>query len=112
MRLVGTAQKGIGFRPDHKPRQGDRFGGGSRITVDDTGISRTVYTIIGGKGLCMVQLQLSRGDLNAQWLVPNVAHHTSLAITGGTGAYDGARGTAVATQISASKTRSNVTLRG
>ena len=111
LRLLGTAQKGIGFQPDHKPRQGDRIGGGSRIAGDDTGISRTVCTILGGKGLCTVQLQLSRGDLSAQGLVPNRANHTPLAITGGTGAYNGARGTAIATQITQSKTRFTVTLR-
>ena len=32
LHLVGTIQKTIGFAPDHPPRQGDRFGGGSEIT--------------------------------------------------------------------------------
>ena len=35
LHLVGTIQKTIGFAPDHPPRQGDRFGGGSEITGDD-----------------------------------------------------------------------------
>jgi hypothetical protein len=111
LHLVGTAQKGIGFSPDHKPHQGDRFGGGSRITGDDTGISRTVCTVIGKRALCTLQVQLSTGKLSAQGLVPDRADHTPIAITGGTGAYDGARGTAVATQLSQTKTRLTITLR-
>lgn len=111
LHLVGTAQKGIGFSPDHAPRQGDRFGGGSKISGDDNGTSRTVCTIIGKRGLCALQVQLSNGKLSAQGLVPNRADHTPIAITGGTGAYQGARGTAVATQISKTKTRLTVTLR-
>jgi hypothetical protein len=111
LQLVGTAQRGIGFAPDHKPHQGDRIGGGSRITGDDTGISRTVCTRIGKKALCTLQVQLSKGKLSAQGLVPDVADHTPIAITGGTGAYAGARGTAVATQVSQTRTRLTVTLR-
>jgi hypothetical protein len=110
LHLVGTAQKGIGFGPDHKPQQGDRIGGGSKITGDDTGISRSVCTRIGKKAICTVQLQLSTGTLSAQGLVPDRADHTPITITGGTGTYDGARGTAVATQISQTRTRLTVTL--
>ena len=111
LHLVGTAQKGIGFSPDHEPHQGDRFGGGSKISGDDTGISRTVCTIIGKRGLCTLQVQLSKGKLSAQGLVPDRADHTPIAITGGTGAYNGARGTAFATQVSRTKTRLTVMLR-
>jgi hypothetical protein len=111
LHLVGTAQKNIGFGPDHEPRQGDRIGGGSEITGDDTGVSRSVCTIIGKRGLCNVQLQLSRGKLSAQGLVPNETDHTPIPITGGTGTYDGASGTAFATQISRTKTRFDITLR-
>lgn len=110
LHLVGTAQKGIGFSPDHDPRQGDRFGGGSRITGDDTGISRSVCTLVGKKGLCAIQLHLSRGILSAQGLVPERTDQTPIAITGGTGAYNGAGGTALATQLSQTKTRFDVTL--
>jgi hypothetical protein len=111
LHLVGTIQKNIGFAPDHPPRQGDRFGGGSVITGDDTGLQRSVCTIIGKRGLCNVQLQLSRGKLSAQGLVPNETDHTPIPITGGTGAYDGASGTAFATQITRTKTRFDITLR-
>ena len=102
LHLVGTIQKTIGFAPDHPPRQGDRFGGGSEITGDDTGVQRSVCTII--------QLNLSRGRLSAQGLVPNETDHTPIPISGGTGAYAGARGTAYATQLSATRTRFDVRL--
>ena len=36
LHLEGTAQKSIGFGPNHKPHQGDRIGGGSKITGDET----------------------------------------------------------------------------
>ena len=44
-------------------------------------------------------------------LVPQRADDSPIAITGGTGAYDGAGGTAVATQISQTETRFTVRLR-
>ncbi len=111
LHLVGTAQQGIGFAPDHNPpHQGDRIGGGATITGDETGISRTVCTRIGQKALCNLQIQLSKGKLSAQGLVPNVQDHTPIAITGGTGAYDGARGTAIVTQTSKTKSRITITL--
>jgi hypothetical protein len=111
LHLVGTVQPEIGFAPDHRLRQGNRIGGGSKITGDDTGISRTVCTRIGKKALCSLQIQLSRGKLSAQGLVPDRADHTRISIIGGTGAYDGARGTAIATQTSDTRTRLNITLR-
>ena len=52
LQLLATAQKGIGFSPDHKPSQGDRFGGGARITGDETGINRSVCTVIGNRAPC------------------------------------------------------------
>jgi hypothetical protein len=111
LHLLATAQKGIGFSPDHKPSQGDRFGGGARITGDETGINRSVCTVIGKRALCTIQLELSKGKLSAQGLVPDQADHTPIVITGGTGAYSGAGGKAVATQISPTKTRFTVRLR-
>jgi hypothetical protein len=85
LHLVGTAHKRIGIGPDRKPRHGDRSGGGSKIAGDDTGISRSVCTMIGKRALGAVQLQLSRGKPSAQGLVPQRADDTPLAITGGTG---------------------------
>jgi hypothetical protein len=114
LRLVATAQQGVGFAPGREPRQGDRFGGGSKITGDSAGIQRTVCTVIGERGesaICTIELRLTRGTLSAQGLVPQRADESPIAITGDTGAYDGAGGTAVATQISQTETRFTVRLR-
>lgn len=111
LHLVGTAQKAVGFGPERKPRQGDTIGGGSKIAGDDTGFSRTVCTIIAKKALCTIQLKLSGGRLIAQGLVPDRTDRTPIAITGGTAAYNGARGTVFATQVSQTRTRLNVKLR-
>lgn len=106
LKLIATEQKHIGFFPKHKPHQGSRFGFGDKITGDDTGVDRGVCTLIGKKALCNVQAQLSKGNLSLQGMVPlGKADHLPVAITGGTGDYDGAGGTAVVTDISSTKTR-------
>jgi hypothetical protein len=112
LNLVATAQKNIGFAPDHAPppRQGDRFGGGAKVTGDEAGIQRSVCTAIGKLAICNIQLDLSQGTLSAQGLVPNETDHTPIPITGGTGAYNGARGTVVSTQITPTKVEFTVTL--
>jgi hypothetical protein len=69
-----------------------------------------VYTVIGKEAICDIQMNLSQGRLSAQGLVPNETDHTPIPLTGGTGAYDGARGTIVSTQISATKVQFTVTL--
>lgn len=111
LRLLATAQRGIGFAPQGRPRQGDRFGGGAKISGDGTGLSRTVCTVIGKKALCNIQIMLPKGQLSVQGLVPQRADHTPMAIVGGTGAHSRARGTAIATQISENRTRFTVKLR-
>jgi hypothetical protein len=111
LRLVAEAQKGIGFAPERKPRQGDRFGGGAKISGDDTGFSRTVCTVIGKRALCNIQLELSKGQLSVQGLVPQRADRTPMAIVGGTGSHSRARGTAIATQVSETRTRFIVRIR-
>ena len=112
LHLVATAQRNIGFAPGHAPptRQGDRFGGGSRIAGDDTGSQRSVCTAIGERALCNVQMNLSRGRLSAQGLVPNQTDHTPIPLTGGTGAYNGAHGTILSTQVTPTKVRLTVRL--
>ena len=63
LRLVGTAQQAVGFAPDRGPRQGDRFGGGAKITGDSAGIQRSVCTVIGERGeeaICTTELRLTR----------------------------------------------------
>jgi hypothetical protein len=98
LHLTSTPQKGVGFGSfAHRPHQGDRFGFGGVITGDDTGYDRELCTTIGRGLVCTIQVQLSKGALTVQGIVPQTAKNTPLAITGGTGAYDGARGTALAT---------------
>jgi hypothetical protein len=60
--------------------------------------------------VCNVQVQLSKGTLSVQGIAPQRANNTPMAITGGTGAYDGARGTALVTDH-ANSTEITVTLR-
>src|SRR5437763_2099919 len=95
LHLVGTSLKKVGFFPKGKPHSGDRFGFGDRLSGDDTGFDRGVCTFIGGKALCNVQAQLSKGTLSLQGFVPQKVSNVPIAVIGGTGAYDGAGGTAV-----------------
>jgi hypothetical protein len=109
LHLVGTSLKKVGFSPKHKPRSGDRFGFGDKLSGDDTGFDRGVCTFVGGKALCDVQAQLSRGTLSLQGFIPQRVTNLPVAILGGTGAYDGASGTAVVTAVSKSTTDINIT---
>ena len=97
LHLVGIPQKNVGFTPKGAPRQGDRMGFGDTVTGDDTGHDRAVCTVMKGGLVCTIQVQLSKGTLTAQGILPEHANKTPVAITGGTGAYDGARGTALVT---------------
>jgi hypothetical protein len=110
--LVATQSRG-GFAPHH-PKPGSRFGFVQSISGDDHGTSRGVCTYLGGKPalLCTLELDLAKGTITAQGLIPQRSHDTPVAITGGTGAYDGARGTALATDVSSSKTTIDISLLG
>jgi hypothetical protein len=99
MHLVSKTQTGIGFFPKGRPRSGDTVGFGDRISGDETGIDRGTCVVIGKGLLCTVQVQLSKGTLSVQGLVPERSHNNPMAIVGGTGAYDGARGTAFVTDV-------------
>jgi hypothetical protein len=55
-------------------------------------------------------MNLSRGRLSAQGLVPNQTDQTPIPVTGGTGAYNGARGTILATQTTPTRVRFTVKL--
>jgi len=111
LHLVSTSQKGTGFMPKGAPHLGDRIGFGDRISGDDTGFDRAVCTIVGRPQLlCTVQVQLSKGTLTVQGMLPERATKVPVAITGGTGAYDGARGTALVTDLSAKRTSVDVHL--
>ena len=110
LHLVSKAQKNVGFFPKGAPKQGSRMGFGDRITGDDSGTSIGVCTDVGGKLLCTIQVQLSKGTLTVQGVLPQRAHNTPVAITGGTGAYNGARGTALATDVNSTTTDITVQL--
>jgi Dirigent-like protein len=104
LHLVSKSQRHVGFFPKGAPKQGSRFGFGDRVTGDDRGSSIGVCTDVGGKLLCTIQVQLSKGTLTVQGELPERAHDTAVAITGGTGAYNGARGTAHVTDINSTTT--------
>ena len=112
LHFVSKAQRHVGFFPDHALRPGDRLGFGSRISGDDTGFGRAVCTVTARTGglLCTMQTQLSKGTLTAQGMLPERAHDTPVAITGGTGAYDGARGTLRVTDVDRNTTEVTVNL--
>ncbi len=111
LHLVAKSQSTVGFLPTHRPRPGDRLGFGDKVTGDDTGYDREVCTIFGrNQAICTVILNLSKGTLNVEGLVPQHANKTPFAVTGGTGAYNGARGTLVATDVNSSTTNVQVTL--
>jgi hypothetical protein len=108
LHLTATAQKSAGFFPKHRHAvPGDQLGFGDKVTGDDTGITRAVCTIVnGGKGLpCIVWVKLSKGTLALQGMLPEKSNTAPIAVVGGTGAYNGARGTAFATDEGASKTK-------
>ena len=109
LHLVATSLKKIGFFPKGKPHSGDRFGFGDKLSGDDTGFDRGVCTFIGGKSLCDVQAQLSKGTLSLQGFVPGKATNLPIPILGGTGDYDRASGTAVITNVNKSTTDINIT---
>ena len=110
LHFVSTSQKHVGYFPKGAPHQGSRIGFGDRITGDDTGIDRAACTVIGRQLLCTIQVQLAKGTLSLQGLVPEHSHNTPIAVTGGTGAYDGARGTALVSDVNGHTTKVDVSL--
>jgi len=109
LHLVATSLKKVGFFPKSKPHQGDRFGFGDALSGDDTGFDRGVCTLVGKQSLCNVQAQLSKGTLSLQGFVPQKASNLPIPVTGGTGAYDGAGGVAVVTNVNKKTTDINIT---
>jgi hypothetical protein len=107
LHLLATSQKSAEFFPHRRPHPGDQLGFGDKITGDDTGVARAVCTLVGGpgKGLpCTIWVKLSKGTLQFQAMLPEKSHNSPVAIVGGTGTYNGARGTAYATDVSKTKT--------
>src|SRR6476661_9821139 len=109
LHLTATSLKNVGFFPKGKPRQGDRFGFGDKLSGDDSGFDRGVCTVIGRKSLCNIQAQLSKGTLSLQGFVSEKSSNLPIPIIGGTGDYDGASGTAVITDVNKSTTDITIT---
>jgi hypothetical protein len=97
LHLVARSAKGVGFFPKGRPHQGDRIGFGDKVSGDDTGFDRASCTLVGTSLVCNVVVELSKGTLDVQGIAPQTAKNSPLAIVGGTGIYDGARGTVFAT---------------
>ena len=112
LHLVAKNQRGVGFQPAGRPHQGSRIGIGDRISGDDSGYGRGVCTLLAKSDgiLCTLQLHLSKGTITAQGELPQRSNGTPVAITGGTGAYNGARGTATVTDLSPTSTDIQVAL--
>lgn len=114
LHVVSTPERGASFFPKGAPGPGDRLGFASKISGDDTGYSKAICTVLGKKGQgdlpCTMWVHVSRGTLELQGMLPDRAHNTPIAVTGGTGAYNGARGTALVTDISKTKTSVEITL--
>jgi Dirigent-like protein len=111
LHLVSKSQKSVGFFPKHRPQGGDRVGFGDTISGDDTGYDRAACTVVGRSLLCTIQVQLSKGTLSVQGIAPQRSDNTPFAIVGGTGAYDGASGTALVTDVNSSTTNITVNLK-
>jgi len=109
LHLISTTQKKVGFFPKHRPRQGDTFGFGDRVTGDDTGIDRGICTFVGRQNLCNLQIQLSKGTLSLQGFATNKPRNLAIPVLGGTGAYDGAGGTAIVNQLNKRATDISIT---
>jgi len=114
LHFVSTPERSASFFPKRAPHPGDRLGFGSKVSGDDTGYSRAICTVLGKKGEgdlpCTMWVHLSHGTLALQGLLPERAHDTPIAVTGGTGAYNGARGTALVTDLSKTKTSIEIAL--
>jgi hypothetical protein len=110
LHLVSKSQKGVGFFPKGRPHQGDAVGFGDKISGDDSGFDRAACTVVGQGIVCTIQVQLSKGTLSVQGMPPQRAKNTPMAIVGGTGAYNGARGTAFVTDVNDSTTDITVNL--
>ena len=111
LHLVAKSQKSVGFFPKARPHQGDHVGFGDTISGDDTGYDRAACTLVGRSLVCTIQVQLAKGSLSVQGIAPQRAKNTPFAIVGGTGAYDGARGTALVTDVNSSTTNITVNLK-
>ena len=113
LHLHAKEQSSVGFTFKGTPRQGDTFGFGDQLTGTDTGSDRGVCTFIGqATALCTIHISLTKGTITAQGLLGQASRNTPVAITGGTGAYDGARGTARLTDLPSNQADIRISLAG
>jgi hypothetical protein len=110
LHLVGHAQNSVGFFPSGRPHTGQHAGFGDRISGDDQGATTGACTVIRRALLCTIEARLSKGTLSLQGLLPQRSTKNPVAITGGTGAYAGARGVALVTDTGPSTTAIEITL--
>ena len=110
MHLVGHAQNSVGFFPSGRPHTGQRAGFGDRVSGDDQGTATGACTVMRSELLCTIEVHLAKGTLSLQGLVPQRSTKNPVAITGGTGAYAGARGVALVTDTGPSTTAIQVAL--
>jgi hypothetical protein len=99
--------------PKGRPGPGSMIVFSGKETGDDSGRSYVHCTLIDSRhGLCLGRFNLSRGTISVETVVPleGGPKRFSLDITGGTGAYNGARGTATFTDIGKDKTEEIFTL--
>ena len=112
--IVFTAKTAPGgFFTKGRPHPGSRFGFTDTVTGSDgsKGHDLGSCTVIVRKtALCQVQLVLNTGQLAGQVPLKFSSKTNTGPITGGTGAYDGARGTATAVQVNKKTTKITVTL--
>lgn len=105
LHLVGKQTSEAG--PKGRPHPGSIIVFSGKERGDDSGQSYVHCLVIAGKhGLCTAQFVLKRGTVAVQTAInlEDSPKTITLTITGGTGAYDGARGTAKFTDIGKDKT--------
>jgi hypothetical protein len=93
--------------PNGRPHPGSMVVFSGRETGEDRGRSYVQCTLIDRvHGLCLGQFNLARGTISVETAIPLEDSPATLVldITGGTGAYDGARGTATFKDIGKDKT--------
>ena len=112
LNFVTKSDNSVGYGPNHAPRPGDRVGFGNNYTGAQAGYDRGTCTFLTRhQALCVVQVKLSNGQLSAQGFVTDKKlTNAPFTITGGTGAYNGARGTAFVTNVSDTTTDIRVEL--
>ncbi|MEA2141630.1 MAG: hypothetical protein QOI64_60 [Solirubrobacteraceae bacterium] len=104
--LIGRQITESGPKGTPGPRSTIVFSG--RETGDDSGRSYVQCTLIDRvHGLCLGHFRLKNGTISVETVLPleDAPKRLTLDITGGTGAYNGARGTATFTDIGKDRTR-------